>query len=316
MANRLARFASILTTALLAGLLLGVGTVSAKTPAWSMSIVRIPTAVAPGAYAAYRVTITNGGSSNIAKLFLTDTSGQAPFSVSPSTGCTASGPLSCSLGALHSGASVTRVIVYKTNPAASSFTDTFEANTSGATASDGGTSHGDTLRSTVSTPENGSANFAGGYVVDSSSFSTGSGDSQSTTVTPPTMGIGVTISETGGGTSQCGSGTPIGQLSTINVGDGGTFSPFLMKLTIKASSLPDELELIQVKLCHQYDNGSHVFLLRCAADRAQASPCFYPRWGGAHHPDREKHGEQDADDWDLLILDVWDVNNGSLRGQF
>jgi hypothetical protein len=316
-AKQLVRYASILTTALLAVMLLGVAGTLAKTPAWSMTVVPIPTQVGPGSYAAFQVTIANNGSSNIAKLFLTDSSGATPFSVSPSTGCNTSGQLNCSLGALNSHRSVTRTIVYKTNAAASSFDITFEANTSGVSFSDHNTSHGDTLRGSASTPENGSGDFAGGYVVDNSNFSTGGGDNQQTTVNPPSTGIGVTITETGGSSNPCGAGTPIGQLSTINVGNGAAFSPFLMTLTVKTTSLPAELQLGQVKLCHQYDNGSHADLPKCAADAAQATPCFWPKWGGAHHPDREEHpGEVDADDWTLLILDVWDVQNGSLRGHF
>jgi hypothetical protein len=314
-AKRLARLASMLVAAMLSVLLLGVGATAAKTPNWSMTVTTIPTTVSPGAYAAFQITIANGGSSNIAKLFLTSNRSDVPFAVSPSTGCTA-GPLSCSLGALGSGKSVTRTVVYKTSAAASSFDVTFQANTSGATSSDGGTSHGDTLTKSVSMPENGSGNFAGGYAVDSSSFSTGGGDSQQTTVVPPATGIGVTITESGGG-NPCGSGTPIGQLSTINVGNGATFGPFLMTLTIQASSLPDELELGQVKVCHLYDNGNHVYLPPCSLDTAQAAPCFFAKWGGAHHPDREEHrDQQDADDWGLLILDVFDVQNGGLHSAY
>ena len=139
----------------------------------------IPTTVSPGSYAAFRVTITNAGKSNIAKIYLTDSRTETPFSVTPSTGCKSTGPLHCSLGALGSGKSVTRVVVYKTPATGTSFPVTFEANTSGVSFSDGGTSHGDALRTDASTAMNGTGNFAGGYVVDAGSCSRPAGATHS-----------------------------------------------------------------------------------------------------------------------------------------
>lgn len=303
-------------------MIIGPGIATAKTPTWSMAVVRIPTSVSPGAYAAYTVTIKNTGKSNIAKLFLTDTRPEHPYAVSPSTGCAATGQLLCSLGALGPGKSVKRTVVYATPSTGASFNVTFEANTSGVSGSDGGTSHGDTLRKSVSTALNGSADFAGGYIIDpGSDVSTGDGGQQKTTVTPPASGIGVTITESGSG-NPCSVGTPIGQLTTLNVNDGATFSdPFKVVLKIpSAGNLPDELELGAIKLCHEYDNGHALLLPKCAADAAPASggaACFWPKFSGiVAHPDHESHGEQDADDYNWLILDIWDYQNGGIRGGF
>lgn len=306
-----------LLAALLIGFLIAPAVSLAKTPGWTMSVTAIPTVVSPGSYAAYRVTITNGGKSNIAKIYLTDSRTETPFSVTPSTGCKASGQLNCSLGSLGSGKSVTRVIVYATPSTGTSFPVTFEANTSGVSFSDGGTSHGDALKTDVSTALNGSGNFAGGYVVDAgASFTTGGGDAQQTTVNAPKTGIGVTITEGGDG-NPCGTNT-IGQFTTLNVDDGNTLPIFLTTMTIPTNTVPDELELSQVKLCHKYDSGAAVLLPRCAADVAPTNgvACFWPKFAGPYHPDHEHHGETDADDWTWLVLDMWDVQNGNLRGGY
>jgi hypothetical protein len=317
---RFRQLASVASAAMLSMLLLGAGVASAQTPAWSMAVKLIPGTVSPGAYAAYRVTITNGGTSNIAKLFLTDSITAHPYSVIGSAGCNATGPLFCSLGALNAGKSVTRTVVYQTPSTGTSFNVTFDANTSGSTFSDkGGTSHGDTLFSAVSTTLDGSANFAGGYVIDPNNpLSTGGGDNQQTTLDPPVGGIGVTISEGGTG-NPCGFANTIGQFTAINVGDGATFTtPFETIFTIPTTSLNPELALSQVKLCHQYDNGTAIQLSICAADASPGvggTPCFYPKWGGPQHQDAEEVvGSHDADDWTWLVLDAWDFQNGGYRG--
>lgn len=320
--TRLLRRSGVALLAVLFISLLVVPAVSlAKTPGWTMAVTSIPTTVSPGAFAAFRVTITNSGKSNVAKIYLTDSRPETPFSVTPSTGCKATGQLNCALGALGSGKSVTRVVVYKTPATGTSFAFTFEANTSGVSFSDGGTSHGDALKKDASTAMDGTGNFAGGYVIDAgSSFTTGSGDTQQTTVNAPKTGIGVTISEgvTGNG-NPCSTGHTIGQLTNLNVDDGNVLPFFLTTITIPTSSIPnEELELSQVKLCHQYDGGAAVLLPQCAADVAPTSgpACFYPKFGGQYHPDHEFHGESDADDWSLLILDMWDTQNGGLRGGY
>lgn len=317
MTRLLQRSGVALAAALLISILVAPAASLAKPPGWTMAITAIPTTVSPGAYAAYRVTITNAGKSNIAKISLTASRPEAPFSVTPSTGCKASGQLDCALGALGSGKSVTRVIVYKTPSTGTTFPVTFEANTSGVSFSDGGTSHGDALKKDASTALNGSGDFAGGYVVDAgSSFTTGAGDTQQTTVNAPKTGIGVTITEGGDG-NPCSIAHTIGQFTSLNVDGGNPVPLFLTTMTIPTSGLPDELELGQVKLCHQYDNGSAVLLPSCNSDTAPSNaPCFFAKWGGAYHPDHEQHGEQDADDWTSLVLDMWDVQNGNARGGY
>lgn len=325
--NKLVQFGSVVTAALLGVMLLGVGGTTAATPGWSAAASSIPGTVSPGSYALYRVTVTNGGSSNISQLFLTSDQAAVPFSATPSAGsCTANVALSCSLGALASGATDTILVVYKTPSNRSSLDIDFQFNTSGSTGSDQKhhkpTSHGDTLHDPVSTALDGSANFAGGYVVfGGTSFSTATGDIQQTTVNSPTTGIPVTITEsTGTGTSECGSGSPIGQLVTLNVADGAdTNGEFLTTLTIKTSAIDDEAVLSDVSFCHRYgDDAVGTLLTRCETDSAPASgACFFPKWSGTvteHGPEAHNDAD-DADNHLFLVIDVWDVQNGSLRGQ-
>lgn len=323
--------AALFAALLLSALLIPAATF-AKVPGWTMQVVATPAdspcasgigfcaTVSPSAAVRFKVTITNNGKSNISKLYLTDTMVGAPLSVVPSTGCNPSGELFCSLGALGSGMSVSRTIIYRMPSGAGSLDFRFEANTSGATSSDGGTSHGDTLKSSGHLVLDGSADYNGGFLLDSSDLGTGGAGGQSTTLTPPVSGIGVTIREVSGTDNPCGSGTPVGQLVLLNVSDGTIYStPFKTVLTIDTSGLPDELELSQVKLCHKYDNGSAVFLPQCSGGDVAPSnnvACFFPKFAGTHHPDHEPHGIADADDWSQLVLDMWDFQNGSIRGGF
>ena len=67
-------------------------------------------------------------------------------------GCNPAGQeLFCKLGALRKGKSVTVLAVYQTPASGSTFDVAFEANTGGASDSDGGSSHGDVLTTTGST---------------------------------------------------------------------------------------------------------------------------------------------------------------------
>jgi len=197
----------------------------------------------------------------------------------------------------------------------------FEVNTAGVSGSDGGTSHGDTLKKFGHFTLDASPDYVGGYILNSNDLFTGAVGGQSTKVTPPGAGIGVTIREVTGTTNPCGSGTPVGQLVILNVADGTVYNtPFKTVLTIATSGLPDELTLGQVKLCHKYDDGTSAFLPACATDAAPTNghPCFFAKWGGPAVVEHESHevAGGDADDWTSLIIDMWDFQNGSIRGGF
>jgi hypothetical protein len=319
--------AALLAALLLSALFLPASSL-AKVPGWSMQVVATPSdsacgtgigfcaTVSPSAAVRFVVTIKNSGKSNIAQLYLTSTNTTAPLSVTPSTGCNATGQLLCSLGALKAGASVTRTIIYRMPAGAGSLDFRFEANTTGVSGSDGGTSHGDTLKTSGHLVLDGSADYNGGFILDNSDLGTGGAGGQSTTLTPPDAGIGVTIREVSGTDNPCASGTPVGQLVLLNVSNGTVYStPFKTVLTIATSGLPNGLALGQVKLCHKYDNGTATFLPTCASDAAPPTngpACFWPKWGGPSSGD----ADNDADDWTNLVIDMWDFQNGSIRGGF
>ncbi len=169
--------ASFASLVLLAAALIAPGTAAAKTPGWSMTVTPLPGTVSAGAAAGYRVVITNGGKSNIAKLYLTDSRTESPiagFTTTSQGSCgtdAVTGELSCSLGALGSGRSATVTVAYMTS-GASPFDVTFEANTSGVSFSDGGTSHGDALTASASTVLSTDPNFSGGFTLDTSVIQT------------------------------------------------------------------------------------------------------------------------------------------------
>jgi hypothetical protein len=326
--------------ALLASLLLGALLVPAaslaNTPGWQMSVVATPAdapcgagidfcgTVNPSAYVRFVVTVTNAGKSTISKAFLTDTIAGAPLSVTPSTGCNSTGQLLCSLGALKPGTHATRTIIQQM-PTGISLDFRFEVNTAGVSGSDGGTSHGDTLKENGHFVLDNGADFVGGYILTNGDLSTGGAGGQSTTLTPPSGGIGVTIREVNNSVNPCNNGTAIGQLVELNVADGTIFAtPFKTVLNIASGGLPPELALSQVKLCHLYDsgpkNGTAEALPLCASDAAPTTvpACFWPKWGGPAVVEHESHevAGGDADDWTSLIIDVWDVQNGNIRGGF
>jgi hypothetical protein len=329
-----------LLASLLLGALLAPAASLATTPGWTMSVEATPhdspctagidfcATVNPSAYMKFVVTVTNKptSKSTISKVFLTSTYSATPFSVSPSTGCNASGELLCSLGALKPGASATRTIIYQMPSDAGVLDFDFEANTAGVSGSDGGTSHGDTLKRFGHIILDGGADYIGGYILTGGDLTTGDVGGQSTTVTPPSAAIGVTIREVTGSTNPCATANTVGQLVLLNVSDGANFSPaFKTALTIATSGLPDELTLGQVKLCHLYDSGPQsgqaVLLPKCASDAPPATngtACFWPKWGGTAIVEHESHEAAggDADDWTSLIIDVWDFTNGSIRGGF
>src|SRR5213082_338023 len=101
--TRLGRAATVATAATFALMLLGVGTTLASPPGWAfITPQNLSVEVGPGRQAGWSFTITNGGSSNISKLYLTDSLSQAAVFVQDSRGaCVAAPTLFCSFGALN-----------------------------------------------------------------------------------------------------------------------------------------------------------------------------------------------------------------------
>jgi len=331
--RRIHRSGVVLVSAALAIFMIAPASSFASTPAgWAMTARPTPSTVIQGASAGYKVTITNSGPSNIATLYLgatlTGSSNPAVFPPTtfvgtPSQGTCKpkAGPLSCAFGTLKAyGTPVTVTVAFATPTSGSSFGITFLASTTGATTSDGGTSHGDNLPASVSTSlVAAGGDVAGGFAINGSSFTTGGGGGQGTTVTPPGTGIGILITETGDTTNVCGTGTPIGQSVALSVADGVPVPLFKTTLTIATSTLGhNEALLTQFTLCHKYDNGTSANLQLCPVDPAITAPvakCFWRAWGGPYHWDGSP-APGDADDWTNLVLTMYDTQNGTLRGTY
>lgn len=139
----------------------------AAPPNWSMEVEELPGTVSPGGAAGYVVTITNHGPSNVSKLFLT-TDSTNPLDTVYVAGrdCDPVGEqLFCRLGQLRRGRSVSVTVAFQTPAAGSSFSVIFEGNTGGASDSDPGSSHGDTVKATGMTSLNADAvDFRGEFV--------------------------------------------------------------------------------------------------------------------------------------------------------
>ena len=279
--NRIRRLRAmpIAAAALLVLSVLGTGAVSAAQANWSMTVDLLPSTVTPGAAAGYKVTITNAGPSNISQLFLVDSSSATPVyisqpalfddsttpptSIGPAPACNATGPLYCPLGALNADTSVTVTVAYTTPSSGSSFSLTFEANTSGSTFSDkGGNSHGDTLKTSVSTALSSDKNFAGAFALTTGTIGDatklGPKNIQSTSVTPPTANIPVTVTDGSSVTFTCTgcNANQFGEWSAVNVDNGGSFALFPVTLTILGNAVPNNATTANIFVYHVLDDGT------------------------------------------------------------
>ena len=266
--------------------------VNAATPAWSMSAVATPAAVSAGADAGYMVTISNNGGSNISQAYLTDalqnlagTEFANPAQilgtsyVSPSQGsCAAVGArLSCSLGAIRAHKSATVTVAYVV-PAgtATPFERVFEANTTGVAGDKGGSSHGDVVQAAGSTEVGSGPDFAGRFIAAADDLIVGDagfgpGNNQSTKVTAPKRGIGVSVND---GTSVAGI-TCTGcwsETSEIHV-DGGAIYGQGFKVEI---GIYKDLTQTVHGVVHQFDDGtSELITTKCSnATPPKVIPCF------------------------------------------
>jgi hypothetical protein len=254
------------------------GTASASPPNWSMTVVDLPSLAANGSGVGYRVTIHNGGPSNISSLYLvTKTQNSPAFVDSPSQGTCSSpgaGALSCNFGALTNGSSVSVVVGYAAPASGTSFDPVFQGNTTGATFSDAGHSHGDTLQDPNETPTQltASRDFAGGFALNQNKVSTdanlGKNNVQSTSVTPPAVGLVATVQDAlGAGAFTCTGCTKtlFGDWSQVTIGHGESFGDlFPVTLLVYGRTLPKGATKDTIDLVHVLDNGTtEVLSTRC-----------------------------------------------------
>ncbi|MGZ8514617.1 MAG: hypothetical protein ACXW4H_05400 [Candidatus Limnocylindrales bacterium] len=269
------KLAGLMTGAVLALSVIGGGTALAKVPGWGFTIVATPLVVTPGSSAGFVVTISNTGKSNISALYLsTDMPASDPLSVptyistatytgqlGPATPCdpAGSGPLDCSFGNLVAGGTVTLTVALPTPLTGNTYAFNFLAFGNGNTPSDGGTSHGDTLKGPASVGLSADKNFAGGFTVDTTDLATNTSLSkknpQSSAVTPPSAFIPVTIQDglatyPGAGTDPCATLSCIGDWVKLNVNNGHS-GPVKIVLVLYGPSVPNTATVDNINLLHE-----------------------------------------------------------------
>lgn len=310
--QRLGRLATVLTASVTALLLLGVATVSAAPPNWSMTVEKLPATVSPGAHAGYRITITNGGPSNIAAVYLvSDKTAQPAYVSTPSQGsCNVSGALRCAFGALGAGTSAVVTVAYGTPLSGNSFGVTFQANGTGETFSDTkGRSHGDTLFAdpkTTVTAISASADFAGGFAVGQTDWANAQTvrrqNPQATSIVTPEVLIPVTIQDgiTSGVPCTIGACSgAFGQWSSLSVAEGKAYgSPFKVTLLVWGGAVPGGTAASEVVVLHTTDAGStYVIDQACPATGAPTAECLTVTKVGSNYK-----------------VEVWLLQNGFIRG--
>lgn len=278
---RIKTFGGLLGSLCLAGsfTLATSGSASAAPPRWEMHVVNLPATAANEYGAGYQVTITNNGPSNISTLFLVTKIQDSPGVLTTTQGtCSTpnSGPLFCNFGALRAGESLTVIAGYTTPASGSSFDPVFQANSNGVSFTDPKRSHGDTLQDPNETPTvlTKNTNFAGGFALNRNDVTTaddiGKKNVQSTTVTPPTVGV-ITTAQDGlpadAFTCTGCSKTLFGDWSRVTMGHGESFADlFPVTLLVYGKALPDDATQDTIDLVHVLDNGTtEILSTRCAA---------------------------------------------------
>jgi Domain of unknown function DUF11 len=238
--------------------------VMAAPPSWHMTVISLPSAVSPGNAAGYQVTITNDGPSTISQLYLTtSTANNPPTAFVQGTGCDPVGQeLFCSLGALKKGKSATVIVAYDTPTSGTNFSITFEGNTSGATDSDGGTSHGDTVTGTGTTSLDGDTqDFYGAFELLKASVGNNqtlnATNPQTTLVNLPAGSIAVTVEDGAGVSGNCPASASFaadcfGGPSEIHVNQGAIY-PGGFSVYIKWDSTLDPPNANSIDIWHEFD---------------------------------------------------------------
>lgn len=316
--KRLGRFATVLTAASMALALLGVGTVAAKNPTWSITAVKLPASVTAGRDAGYAVTVRNAGPSNVNALTLT-VSPPADAAVAPSyfsgltwnTGgpgsCTSTGKLVCDLGTMVGGATITFTVAYTVPAAAKGTFDvvfTLES-ASGNTGKDGGNSRGDKLNVTSKTTIGSGANFDGGFTLDSTSFATtgslGRNNKQTTALDTTDLHIPVTVTD-GIDSFPCSACTTntVGEWSILDVNNGNS-GPIKVTIMVWGGTVPGGVSASDLYLIHADGSGGfHLVDQLCDATHSNAD-CL------AGTPVKVGNNYK---------ITAWLSHNGGLRGGF
>jgi hypothetical protein len=320
---KIAWLATVVTTAMLAVMLLSVGSAAAKTPAgWGLTASGIVDQISPGATQGYSVTVSNTGPSSISKLYLTtlDTSGSgAGTPISPVysglADCDTGVDQGCSLGAFPVGRTLSFTLAYTAAAGDAPFKVLFSINTTGFVLGTN-SSHGDSLSVTTPTPVNASKDFAGGWTLGTGDIVTtgtlGRGNVQNTTVSPPDVHIPVTVDDSGNATFDCSLSpnctNTFGVWTKLNVNNATTYSgnAFEVTLFLYGKSIPSGVQLSDIKVIHVLDNGGGTETLTQTANACPADP-------STTLADCIASVTKQGANYQIVL---WLVSNGGLRGSY
>lgn len=324
---RYRRLASITSAALLAMMLFGTGAAQASPPGWVPGpISKLPPTVGPGSNAGYSFSVANGGSSNIATLFVVATNVPDPavyatWKITTTISgalvrqgtCPTTGALKCSLGALNSGQTASFLIAYAVGT--SDFSVTFQANTTGSIQSPNGHNHGDVLEWKATTSVSSSKDFAGGFQLNGGDVFNpdnltvgknniqGSSVHQDGTLLPVTIQDGFTSIPPGTSSNPCSSYTCIGDWTVVQVGSGSE-GPIEVKLIIYGKSIKGSIDLSTISLWHDNDPSSPI------TQRCNTTTTLNVVPGGPECVTVSFTGNNNGN----VLIDAWLNHNGTLRG--
>ena len=268
--------------------LLGVGTVAARNPSWTVSFNKLPTSVSAGNEAGWFVTVTNNGPSNINDLNVSLTSevgGQLPSYLSDlvlSTGgtescSTSTGAMVCNVGTLPDDATVKFTVAFHVPTGTNGSFDlnvNLRAGT-GDTGSDGGNSRGDTKTFTSSTGITSSNNTDSGFTIASDTFATtgnlGRNNKQTTSLDTTDLHIPVTVTDgvTSFPCNAC-STNQVGEWSVLDVNNGNS-GPIKVTIMVWGGAVPGGVSASDLYLVHADGTGaSHVINQQCDATHSNA----------------------------------------------
>ena len=260
------RFVSLLSVGLLAAIAIGVGPATAATPGWKfINPQKLPDTVSQNAVAGYSFTILNDGSSNISKLFLTDSyvGKTAFFWNSRGTVCQTDPDLRCDFGALVPGDTIDVKVAYRVGTG--DFSTTFRLDSSGDPPGKN-RSHGDTLPLPLTTDVVNDADFAGTFTMDTATISDnqvlGRNNKQATSIDPPEAFIPVTIADdidpddVACTVDECA--TAFAEWSQLSVAGGKSYEPALFKVTlfIWGGAVPGGASPDEIVVLHTTDLGT------------------------------------------------------------
>lgn len=321
MKHRTSRPLGALSVASILVALAAAGPVSATAAPLQFTITNLQPGqvVTQGQVAAFHVIATNPSTntSNISQLFLTERSGASVYGISPAGGdrggCTTSGQLLCSFGALRPGQTIEFTVALTAPTGSGTWHVDFEFSSTGYVIGKN-KSHGDLFIQMydLTTPSTGSTvDTAGTYVWDTAhqsfhnGLALGATNKQSTSVTvfdttfPASAADGSTLTFVCDQNLTC-PGTFFGQVSQIDVDNGANHTIHVVMQLYKPGKNPSQVSGIY----HQYTDSSGNLVdetITTVCDSASAPstiPCFLATKLGSNN----------------LQLDVWITHNGKLGG--